>query len=135
MARKQDTKVMNPQVEALRPYLEGVAKKLAHDLFGPKGPAWGTTLTELEDLALEARGILTEKFLTLSLEQQAATPPDERPAEMRTCPSCQRSFGAAQEPEPRRLSTRVGETAWSEPKEFCTRCRRAFFPSEQEPGN
>jgi hypothetical protein len=67
MARKQNAKVVNPHVEALRPYLEGVAKKLAHDLFGPKGPKWGTTLTELEDIALQTRAILTEKFLSLSL--------------------------------------------------------------------
>jgi len=131
MARKQNTEVLNPQVEALRPYLEGVAKKLAHDLFGPKGPAWGTTLTELEDLALQTRAILTEKFLTLSLEQQAATPADERPAEVQSCPSCQCPFGAAQEPEPRNLTTRAGQTAWGEPKEYCTRCRRAFFLRRQ----
>jgi hypothetical protein len=132
MARTRHAKVVKSEVEALRPYLEGVAKKLAHDLFGPNGPAWGTTLTELEDIALQARSIVTEKFLTLSLEQQAATPADERPAEMRTCPDCQRPFGAAHEPEPRTLSTRAGEAAWSEPKGYCTCCRRFFFPSEQK---
>jgi hypothetical protein len=132
MARKQNAKVVNPHVEALRPYLEGVAKKLAHDLFGPKGPKWGTTLTELEDIALQTRAILTEKFLSLSLEQQAATAPDERPAAWQACPSCHRAFGEPAEPEPRKLTTRAGETAWSEPQEYCTRCRRAFFPSEQK---
>ena len=34
----------HPAVETLRPYLEGVAKKLADDLWGPGGPRWGTTL-------------------------------------------------------------------------------------------
>ncbi len=132
MARRAQVAI-NPHVEALRPYLEGVAKKLAHDLFGPKGPAWGTTLTQLEDFALQARGILTEKFLQLSLEQQAAVPAAERPTPVQACPDCQRPFDEAQEPEPRNLSTRVGAAAWSEPKEFCTRCRRAFFPSEPKP--
>jgi hypothetical protein len=132
MARQRNAKVLNPQVEALRPYLEGVAKKLAHDLFGPKGPQWGTTLTELEDIALQTRAILSEKLLTLSLEQQAATPRDERPAQVQVCPCCQRRFGEPEEAEPRNLATRAGATAWSEPKEFCTRCRRAFFPSEQK---
>jgi hypothetical protein len=117
MARQRNAKVLNPQVEALRPYLEGVAKKLAHDLFGPKGPQWGTTLTELEDLALQTRAILSEKFLTLSLEQQAATPPDERAAEWQACPCCQRRFDEPEEPQPRNVATRAGETAWSEPKE------------------
>lgn len=64
---RQATTNVNPAVEALRPYLEGVAKKLAHDLFGPQGPPWGTTLTELEDIALQPRIILTEKLLALSL--------------------------------------------------------------------
>lgn len=131
MARKATTNV-NPAVEALRPYLEGVAKKLAHDLFGPKGPHWGTTLTELEDIALQTRAILTEKLLAISLEQQAATPPEERPAEVQACPSCQRPFGEHAEPEPRTVETRAGQAQWSEPKEYCTRCRRAFFPSEQK---
>jgi hypothetical protein len=135
MARKANAKVVNPQVEALRPYLEGVAKKLAHDLFGPNGPPWGTTLTELEDLALQTRAILTEQFLTLSLQQQAATPPDERPTALQACPGCQRPFGEAEQPQPRKLTTRAGETAWSEPKAYCTRCRRAFFPAEQKPGH
>jgi hypothetical protein len=131
MARKPEAKV-RPEVEAIRPYLEGVAKKLAHDLFGPKGPKWGTTLTELEDIALQTRAILTEKLLAISLEQQATTPQQERPTEFQACPSCQRPLGAPHEPEPRNLDTRAGEAAWSEPKEYCTRCRRAFFPSEQE---
>ena len=113
MARKQNAKVINPQVEALRPYLEGVAKKLAHDLFGPKGLPWGTSLTQLEDLALQTRSILTEKFLALSLEQQAATPPQERPADLQSCPGCQQPFGEAQEPETRTVATRAGEAAWS----------------------
>jgi hypothetical protein len=132
MARQPKAQVVHPQVEALRPYLEGVAKKLAHDLFGPQGLPWGTTLTELEDIALQTRAILTEKLLALSLEQQAATPCAERPGAWQACPSCQQPFGEPKMPEPRTVETRAGEAAWSEPKEFCTRCRRAFFPSEQK---
>ena len=131
MARKPQAKV-NPQVEALRPYLEGVAKKLAHDLFGPQGPAWGTTFTELEDIALQTRAILTEKLLALSLEQQAATASHERPAALQACPDCQRPFADPHEPEPRVVASRAGDAVWSEPRDYCTRCRRAFFPSEQK---
>ncbi len=134
MARKSKVAV-NPHVEALRPYLEGVAKKLADDLFGPRGPRWGTTLTELEDVALQARAILSEKLLELGLDRQAATPQDDRPADMQRCPDCQRPFGEPQEPEPRFVQTRAGAVDWNEPKEYCTRCRRAFFPSEQKSGH
>ena len=115
------------RVEALRPYLEGVAKKLADDLFGPEGPRWGTTLTELEDLALEARHILSQKLLELSLQRQAASVP---PADLRDCPTCHRPFPDAEELAPRSMTTRAGVVDWEEPQEYCTRCRRAFFPSE-----
>ena len=37
-----------PQVEQLRPYLEGVGKNLTDKLYGPDGPAWGTKLSEIE---------------------------------------------------------------------------------------
>ena len=52
-------------VEELRPYVEGVAKNLVDKLYGPDGPAWGTKLTEIEDVLLEIREVLTEKMLDL----------------------------------------------------------------------
>jgi hypothetical protein len=33
------------------------------------------------------------------------------------------------------VRTDVGEAHWSEPQGYCTRCRRAFFPSEPKPGH
>ena len=134
MARKKKTAPL-PEVEALRPYLDGVAKKLADDLWGPKGPPWGTTLTELEDIILRARGILTDKLLALSLERQAEQTRPERPAELQECPSCQRPFAEPSEHTRREMQTRVGAADWQEPREYCTRCRRAFFPSEQKSGH
>jgi len=44
-------------VEAVRPYLEGIAKNLADKLYGPKGPLWGTKLTQIENLLLELREV------------------------------------------------------------------------------
>lgn len=131
MARPRSSQ---PQLEALRPYLEGVAKKLADDLWGPQGPAWGTRLTEMEDLALAARDLLTQKLLELGLERQAQALQEQPPAEAAVCPSCQRPFAEAAEPAPRTLQTRGGPVHWDEPQASCTRCRRAFFPSEQESG-
>jgi hypothetical protein len=122
-------------LESLRPYLEGVAKKVADDLWGPQGPAWGTTLTELEDLALEARAIFSQRLLELGLDRQAAALTEQRPPQAQACPDCQRPFGPPHEPVPRTVQSRAGEASWQEPQEYCTRCRRAFFPSEQEPGD
>lgn len=136
MARQAKAKVqapIHPEVEALRSYLEGVAKKVSHDLFGPNGPPWGTTMTHLEELALQTRAIFTEEFLSLSLKHQAAMAPQERPPAFQTCPTCQKPLDESPgEPEPRTVATRAGAAAWSEPQEYCTRCRRAFFPSGQK---
>jgi hypothetical protein len=134
MARQSKPKA-NPAVEALRPYLEGVAKKLADDLWGPKGPDWGTTLTQLEDIALDARAILTEKLLELGLQRQATLAEQQRPPALRECPSCQRPLDDPQPPKPREVQTRAGEVQWQEPQDYCIRCRRAFFPSEQKSGH
>ena len=128
MARaKQPT----PQVEELRPYLEGVANNLVAKLYGSQGPAWGTQLTEIEDVLLDIRAVLTEKIRDLALAQPAAA---DRPASYQTCPNCQAPLPCA-EANPRLLQTRAGAVEWPEPEGYCPRCRRAFFPSVQEPGD
>lgn len=120
-------------VETVRPYLEGVAKNLVDRIYGPHGPAWGTTLTQIEDLAVSIREVLTEQLLAEALARQAA---DEgpRPAAFRDCPSC-RGPTEPREPEPRIVTTRAGDAEWSEPHAHCPRCRRAFFPSVQKLGD
>src|SRR3984893_2292441 len=56
-------KKRSPEVEEIRALVEGVAKNLADRIWGPKGPKWGTKLTQLEDLVVEIRDILSEKML------------------------------------------------------------------------
>src|SRR5258708_38769174 len=123
-------KKRTPKVEELRPYVEGVAKNLVEKLYGPQGPAWGTQLTEIEDVLLDVRELLTEKMLDLSLAQHAAA---ERSQADRTCPG-----GGAPLPcpdrNPRILQTRAGEAEWPEPAGHCDRRRRAFFPPVHAPG-
>src|SRR5438876_6754604 len=123
-------KKRSPEVEEVRSYVEGVAKNLVEKLYGPQGPAWGTTLTKIEDVLLEIREVLTEKMLDLSLAQQAAAA-NERSEPYRTCPGCHQPL-ACDDGNPRLLQTRAGEAAWPEPQGYCDRCRRAFFPSVQK---
>jgi len=125
----------SPQVEEAQAYLEGVAKNLADRLWGPRGPAWGTKLTQIEDLVVEIRDVLSEKILELGLERQAEAPVEERPAACQQCSGCgQPTPPDPEEPrEPRRVQTRGGEAHWQEPKHYCRHCRQAFFPSVQEP--
>ncbi|HTU22608.1 MAG TPA: hypothetical protein VMG10_31505 [Gemmataceae bacterium] len=126
-------KKRTPEVEEVRPYVEGVAKNLVDKLYGPDGPAWGTTLTEIEDLLLAIREVLTETMLDDTLRRQAATQA-QSPDATRRCPGCQQPLACPDSNE-RILETRVGEAEWAEPEGYCDRCRRSFFPSVQKPGH
>jgi hypothetical protein len=125
-------KKRTPKVEEVHPYLEGVAKNLIDKLYGPDGPAWGTRLTEIEDLFVAIRDVLGEKMLADALARQAAAQ-SQGPPPYRTCPGCQQPLACEQTNE-RIVETRAGEAAWAEPQGYCDRCRRSFFPSVQEPG-
>ena len=134
-------KTSTPEVDKVRPYLEGVAKNLVERLYGPNGPAWGTTITELEDVVVAVRDAMSESMLAQALERQAATAAEQRPAAYQTCPECGDPVGKKPkpapdgvEPPPRRVVTRAGAAEWIEPEEYCRKCRQSFFPSEQKPG-
>jgi len=123
--------------DPVRPYLEGVAKSLVDRLYGAKGPAWGTQLTAIEETLQAVRQVLTEKMLDEALQRQANTV-DERPADFQCCPKCGKEVVISpdqEKDEERILSTTMGDAEWSEPKKYCRKCRRSFFPSEQEPGD
>jgi hypothetical protein len=131
MARQ---KKRTPQVEEVRAYVEGVAKNLVEKLYGPEGPPWGTKLTDIEALCLDIRQLLTQKIFDESLARQAAAL-QQQPQATRCCPDCQAPLGfLPQDTEARIVQTAAGQAQWLEPTATCTRCRRAFFPSVQEPG-
>jgi hypothetical protein len=126
-------KKRTPKVEEVRPYVQGVAKNLLDKLYGPDGPPWGTKLTELEDLFLEIREVLSQRLLDDALARQAARQAQAARA-YRTCPGCQQPLDCDDSNE-RILETRAGQAQWAEPEGYCDRCRRAFFPSVQESGH
>src|SRR5262249_61412863 len=103
-----------------------------HSPMGPDGAAWGTTLTELEDLFLALRELLSEKMLADALARPAAAQA-KGPTAYRTCPGC-RQLLLCPDTHERIVETRAGEAEWAEPEGYCDRCRRSFFPSVQEPG-
>jgi hypothetical protein len=115
----------NPDpIAEVRLYLQGVAKYLADRLYGPAGPTWGTTLTQLEGTLSAVRQTLSEQLLNLALSRQAVAAPPEA----LFCPGCQRP--PEQRPvEARVVTTDVGLAQWSEPHYFCRKCRKSFFPS------
>jgi hypothetical protein len=69
MARAQKR---TPQVEEVRPCLQGVAKNLIDKLSGPDSPAWGTKLAAIEELVVAIREVLGENMLADALRRQAA---------------------------------------------------------------
>lgn len=117
-----------PEVENVRAYVEGVAKNLCDKLYGAEGPAWGTKLTEIEDVCLDIREILTEQMLAESLRRQAEAQGSET-----TCPGCGELLNCTPK-KPRRVTTRAGDAAWVELEASCRHCRRAFFPSVEKSG-
>ena len=125
-------KKRTPKVEEVRPYVEGVAKNLVDKLYGPDGPAWGTKLTEIEDLFVAIRDVLGGQMLADALARQAAAHA-QGPTAYRTCPGCQQPLLCPDRNE-RIVETKAGDAAWAEPEGYCDRCRRSFFPSVQEPG-
>ena len=127
------SKISTAPADPVRPYLEGVAKSLVNRLYGAKGPAWGTKLTELEDVVLAVRQVLSEQMLDEALQRQANTVA-ERPAPCRPCAKCGKEVQAVA-PEPRSVQTRAGQAEWLEPTTYCRHCRRSFFPSGQKSGD
>jgi len=131
MARKR---VARPELASQQTYLEGVAKNLADQLYGPNGPPRGTRFADLEELAVQLGQTMSRELLNRALASPAAAPDVDPSDEGELCPNC-REPAALAEPEPRTVSTRVGEAQWSEPHRHCPRCRRSFFPSVAEFGD
>ena len=125
MARMDASELLN----ALGPSLRAAAKNVLHHAYGPDGLPWGTPFTDAEDLAVQVGDLLAREILQAACQGQAARP---RPDGLTACPSCGGPL-QARPAQPRTARSRRGDVAWGEPAGFCTRCRRAFFPSDQEP--
>jgi len=123
-------KPVSSDVVEVQSYVQGVGKYLVDRLYGPKGPAWGTQFADIEELAVQIGQAVAEQMIEQSVQRQAAEPV---PVADEGCPTCQRP-GDHHDPQPRTVTTRAGDARWDEPSRFCSRCRRAFFPSVERLG-
>lgn len=84
------------------------------------------TLVDLERLAMEIGDELTRQLASLVLAERA-----EEVAQKRghACPDCGTLCEVEDEREPLILEGLRGEITYQEPRCYCSRCRRAFFPS------
>src|SRR5437588_4544703 len=104
MARR---KKVPAAVEPVQAYIEGVAKSLVHRIYGPQGLPWGTKLTELEDVVIAVREVLSQKMLAQALERQAQTA-EQRPEPFQNCSGCGGPVESKPNAEPRDITTRAG---------------------------
>jgi hypothetical protein len=116
---------------SLRPVLQAAAKNLLHHLYGAEGLPWGTSFADLEELVVQLCRTLGSALFEQALQHQADQP---LPTPLQHCPRCARALSPG-DPEPRSVQTRLGHADWLEPSSSCGHCRKAFFPSVQEPGN
>jgi len=129
MPRMDASELLN----ALGPALRAAAKNVLHHASGPDGLPWGTRFADAEDLAVKVGDLLAREILQAAFQAQAAR---SRPNDLNACPSCGGPLQLrpdGQAVEPRVVHSRRGHVAWDEPVCYCPRCRRAFFPSDQEP--
>jgi hypothetical protein len=121
----------NPDpIADVRLYLQGVAKYLVDHLYGPAGPTWGTPLAQLESTIGSLQLTLADHILHLALARQSeAATADENNSF--SCPACQQPT-QPRPPEKRVVRTDVGIAEWAEPRRFCGKCRKAFFPSVEK---
>lgn len=115
----------------LRSVVQAAAKNLVYHLYGANGPAWGTSFADMEQVIVQLSDYLGREVLQQALQRQAEQPLS---APLQHCPQCGRPL-QARDPEPRSVQTTRGTATWQEPATTCEHCRKAFFPSVQEPGH
>ncbi|GIW91961.1 MAG: hypothetical protein KatS3mg110_0931 [Pirellulaceae bacterium] len=111
-----------------------MTRLMRQELFGEAGaPAWGTPFREIEEFCCAIGDMVARELMRQSMAVQAQRVPTGEDV----CPECGQSVDTPKdEPfEPHVLDTCRGPVDWNEPKRYCRRCRRAFFPSEPSIGD
>lgn len=123
------------KVRELTGLVQGWGKLLAGQAYGPQGPGLDVDLAGMEELATMMQQALLEGLCEELTQRQAERLPATQP-----CPGCggecevQRpeetpADSSGKRKEPRRMLLRGGSFGLAEPRCYCRRCRRSFFPS------
>ena len=81
------------------------------------------TFAQLEDTCIEAGDLFSLLALQGQVDEQTEDVPEA------CCPDCEKEGVRQPDDEARVLETDRGEVQWTESNFYCSRCRRAFFPS------
>lgn len=87
------------------------------------------TFVDLERLTMDIGDELTRQLTSLLLASRAEYATEQK---VHACPDCDKECEVEAEPEPLILQGMRGEIAYEEPRCFCSRCRRAFFPGRKD---
>jgi hypothetical protein len=116
--------------DELRVRLGQIARELGREVY-PDGLSRDIKFSELETVA----GILGDEIARQLIETQVrGQAEDWSEEELSRCPECGRPASLAPD-QPRVLTTTRGDVGWNQRGGYCTRCRRAFFPSEPSAGH
>lgn len=113
-------------------FAQGWGKIAADEAYGPEGPGLDVDLAGLEEIAVELQQALLKGFCEAAAQRQSDRLPETQP-----CPQCGAECRvesppdetARGKPEPRPMQLRGGSFDLQEPRCYCRRCRRSFFPS------
>lgn len=83
------------------------------------------TLLDLEELTCR----VGDEFTRLLTEKELVRRGERHPRQAADCPDCGCPCLPDHEPEPVTLIGLRGELEYQQPKHFCDRCRRSFFPA------
>jgi uncharacterized protein with PIN domain len=107
-----------------------IARELGREVY-PDGLSRDTKFSELETVAGTLGDEIARQLIETQVRGQAEDWSEE---ELRECPECGGPTSKA--PDQRRvLTTTRGDVGWDQHVGYCTRCRRAFFPSEPSVGH
>ena len=109
--------------------LGSMARALGREVY-PDGLSRDTKFSELEAVASALGDEIARQLIETQIRGQAEDWPED---ELGECPECGGPARKAPD-QPRVLTTTRGDVAWNERVGHCTRCRRAFFPSEPSVG-
>lgn len=129
------------KVQELAGLVEVWGKVLAGEAYGPDGPGLDVDLAGMEELAT-----MMQQALLSGLCEELTQRQLQRLAATQACPECGCEC-EVQSPEetpdessgrtkvPRRMQLRGGSFGLKEPRCYCRRCRRSFFPSTDGAAN
>jgi hypothetical protein len=114
----------------LRVRLGQIARELGREVY-PDGLSRDTRFSELETVAGTLGDEIARQLIETQVRGQAEDWSEE---ELSECPECGGPASKAPD-QPRVLTTTQGDVGWDQRVGYCTRCRRAFFPSEPSVGH